>query len=82
MCQTTWHLPLRKKASSLVYQAKSLLVRSLFHDFGGNTAQEVHSGIFKYVNNKLAQIKILKQAILGSSRLESDFVARKGKICS
>ena len=45
------------KQVAFVYRAKSLVL--LFHDFGGNAAQEVQSEMFK-----LADIKTLKQAIL------------------
>ena len=53
-----------KRQVAFVHQDKSDLLCLLFHDFGGNTAQEVQSEIFMYMNNKLAKIKTLKQAIL------------------
>ena len=35
---------------AFVYRAKSLLLCFLFHDFGGNVAQEVQHEITKYMN--------------------------------
>jgi len=59
---------------AFVYRAKSLLLCLLFHDFGGNAAQEVQSEIFKYMNNKLAEIKTPKQAILALSSTGPRFI--------
>jgi len=53
----------KKRQVAFFHRAKSHLLCLLFHDFGGNTAQEIQSEIFTYMNNKLAEIKTLKQAI-------------------